>query len=153
MAQAVAEIDQILAFFGVENGSKKGKAIEQMKPLSVHQRILSGFPSEVLSLASKAFGLDVNDLAKLLGVSTKTIQRKLSSGTALTKGESNQFYRGIHIFIFAAEVFRDIETARQWMSEPQPALGGYIPMDLLETVAGAEEVYNLLGRIKYAVIS
>jgi len=150
MTQTITEIDQILTVFGLE---EKERHLEQLKPISTHEKILSGFPSEVLDLAGKAFGLDISDLAKILGVSTKTVQRKLSTNKPLSNTESDRFYRGIHIFIFAAEVFRDAETAKQWMGERQPALGGHVPIDLLETAAGAQEVHNLLGRIKYGVIS
>jgi putative toxin-antitoxin system antitoxin component (TIGR02293 family) len=153
MAHATAAIDRILTVFGLESTSNKGRPLELLKPLAVHERILSGFPSEVLDLAGKAFGLALNDLAKIIGVSTKTIQRKLSARKPLSNAESDRFYRGMHIFIFAAEVFRDAGVAKQWMTEHQPALGGFIPMDLLETEAGAEEVYHLLGRIRHGVIS
>lgn len=153
MTQAIREINRILTVFGAVKPTSATNPLEQIKSISIHERILSGFPSEVLALASKAFGLELNDLAKIVGVSIKTIQRKLSGGKSLSNAESDRFYRGIHIFIFAAEIFRDTDTAKQWMSERQPALGGYLPIDLLETEAGAKEVYSLLGRIKYGVIS
>ncbi len=151
MTKALAEIDRMLTIFGIAKSAKR--PLKELEFLSIHKQILSGFPIEVLNLASKAFKLTVVDLAKIIGVSTKTIRRKISIDQQLSSMESDRLYRGIHIFIFAAEVFRDVDTAKQWMSERQPALGGYIPIDLLETEVGTEEVYNLLGRIKYGVVS
>jgi uncharacterized protein (DUF2384 family) len=37
------------------------------------------------------------------------------------------------------------------LRRPQPGLGGKIPLDLLVTQAGADEVETLLRRIEYSV--
>jgi uncharacterized protein (DUF2384 family) len=38
-----------------------------------------------------------------------------------------------------------------WLRRAQPALGGRVPLDLLITQAGAEQVETLLRRIDYGV--
>ncbi len=38
-----------------------------------------------------------------------------------------------------------------WLRRPQPGLGGNVPLDLLVTQAGADEVETLLRRIDFGV--
>ena len=151
MTQAKA-IQKMLMLFGAKSGSAR-KPLKESESISIHKRILAGLPVEVFNLAKKAFKLTDTDLAMIIGVSDKTMQRRLSSNKPLSYIESDRFYRGIHIFLFALEVFRNVDTAKDWMGARQPALGGYIPIDFLKTEVGAKEVYDLLGRIEYGVYS
>jgi putative toxin-antitoxin system antitoxin component (TIGR02293 family) len=95
----------------------------------------------------------MDETAKMIGVSTKTLQRKIEKNTPLTQVEGDRLYRVVEIFTFALDVFRDFRAVRDWIESPQPVLGGSLPRDLMRSAAGAEEVMNLLGRIKYGVIS
>jgi putative toxin-antitoxin system antitoxin component (TIGR02293 family) len=51
----------------------------------------------------------------------------------------------------ALEVLERDSSAMGWLRRPQPALGGRVPLDLLVTQAGAEEVETLLRRIDHGV--
>ncbi len=53
----------------------------------------------------------------------------------------------------ATGVFENKEAALEWLRRPQFAFGGMIPIDILETEKGEEEVENLLGRIEHGVYS
>lgn len=53
----------------------------------------------------------------------------------------------------ATSALGDEEAARRWLHRPQRGLGGRIPVDMIETEAGAKEVENLLGRIEHGVYS
>ena len=43
--------------------------------------------------------------------------------------------------------------ARQWLEEPNRALGGASPLEMLDTDVGAEAVRDVLGRIEDGVFS
>ena len=45
----------------------------------------------------------------------------------------------------------DPQHAMTWLRRPQPGLGGNVPLDLLVTQAGADEVETLLRRIDFGV--
>lgn len=47
----------------------------------------------------------------------------------------------------------DRDAARDWLSEPAKALGGYSPLQHLDTEAGADEVQDLIGRLEHGVIT
>jgi putative toxin-antitoxin system antitoxin component (TIGR02293 family) len=45
------------------------------------------------------------------------------------------------------------EKFQRWLSKPVPALGNFIPNDLLDSIEGLKLVENLLHRIEYGVYS
>jgi hypothetical protein len=55
---------------------------------------------------------------------------------------------------FALEIFdNNKKDVRSWMSSPNGALNNASPISLIDTPAGLEEVYNVLGRIATGVYS
>ncbi|MEJ7769776.1 MAG: DUF892 family protein, partial [Chitinophagaceae bacterium] len=57
------------------------------------------------------------------------------------------------IHSYGHEVFNEKERYDRWLLQPNRALGGQIPSDLLKTYPGREEVMRLIGRIDYGVYS
>lgn len=53
----------------------------------------------------------------------------------------------------ALEVFSNKEKAARWMLEPNPALGGKRPLDLVNTDEGYEIVSDVLIRIESGTYS
>ena len=51
----------------------------------------------------------------------------------------------------AARVLGSEDLARQWMSEPAIALNRQVPAELVNTVAGAEQVDTFLEQLEYGV--
>jgi uncharacterized protein (DUF2384 family) len=55
---------------------------------------------------------------------------------------------------FALEIFdNNKKDVRSWMSSPNGALNNASPISIIDTPAGLEEVYNVLGRIATGVYS
>ena len=58
------------------------------------------------------------------------------------------------VFARAIELFEgDDRAARRWLSAPQRALGGAVPLTLAKTEVGAREVERLVGRLEHGVFS
>ena len=53
----------------------------------------------------------------------------------------------------ATEIFGGKEEAECWMSKPAMGLDGQRPIELLQTVQGAELVNDFLTRLEYGVYS
>lgn len=51
----------------------------------------------------------------------------------------------------ATAVFGSKERAEEWMSRPAMGLDGQRQIDLLQTLQGAEQVNNFLGRLEFDV--
>jgi putative toxin-antitoxin system antitoxin component (TIGR02293 family) len=45
----------------------------------------------------------------------------------------------------------DRDAAADWLTRPQPALGGAVPLELAKTGLGTREVEALIGRLEHGV--
>jgi putative toxin-antitoxin system antitoxin component (TIGR02293 family) len=129
-----------------------GKRIQSR--LDLADAVEAGLPRQVADRLQQRLDWSESDLAKGLGISSKTLQRMGSgAGARLTASQSDRLVRIAHIVGFAEEVFEDDGRAHRWLKEPQRGLGNRTPLALLTTEAGAREVEDLLGRIEYGVFS
>jgi putative toxin-antitoxin system antitoxin component (TIGR02293 family) len=80
----------------------------------------------------------------------KTLSHREKIGT-LTADQSDRLLRVARIFAIAEECFGDRRKVHEWLRRPTSALGGEIPLELLDTEEGAREVENLLGRISHGI--
>ncbi len=154
----------IISAATVLGGEKElGQAIR--RTIDFDALIKKGIPFGVISHIKKEFNLADDVIARIVGISPRTVarRRKKENGLAGTKKtpnidrlssvESDRIYRFARIVALAEEVFEGKEEALEWMRSPQHGLGGAIPFDMLQTDAGTREVEELLTRIDYGVIS
>jgi putative toxin-antitoxin system antitoxin component (TIGR02293 family) len=76
-----------------------------------------------------------------------------SSPERLTPEQSDVVIRTACILAKAMDILGDKEKAAHWIKTPNRALGGEIPITLLDTSAGAHEVEAVLDRIEFGVYS
>jgi putative toxin-antitoxin system antitoxin component (TIGR02293 family) len=81
------------------------------------------------------------------------MQRKLKIGGKFDMITSDRLYRVAYILALATEVFEDEDAARKWLHAPQYDLAKRIPLEVIQTEAGAREVENLLQRIEHGVMA
>lgn len=113
-------------------------------------RIEEGFDSESVEVLRERLGLSTEQMAELLGISARTLSRRMQAGR-LSPGESNRLYRYARLFGRAVEVLGGEETARQWLTTGQWALGGRVPLEIARYEPGAREIRQLLGRIERGI--
>lgn len=82
----------------------------------------------------------------------RTLERHQASNKQFSLVQSDRILHA-RIAAHAQEVFEDAETARNWLKRPNKALGGEIPLNLLDTEAGVKQVDEVLGRIEYGIYS
>jgi putative toxin-antitoxin system antitoxin component (TIGR02293 family) len=116
-----------------------------------HHRILEGLEFDAVEKIKAHASLTDVEIARLLGIGEATLRRARASGATLDRATSDRLYRLSKIIAIAEEVLEGAETAMTWLRRPQPALVGQVPLDLLVTQAGADEVEVLLRRIDYGV--
>ena len=51
----------------------------------------------------------------------------------------------------AEEVFKDLEKAMLWMSSPSYALGGQVPLQVIQSEEGIDVIFDELGRIEHGI--
>jgi putative toxin-antitoxin system antitoxin component (TIGR02293 family) len=71
----------------------------------------------------------------------------------LSPEESDRTMRLARVMAHAEETFGDTERAGHWLQTKNLALGGEVPLDLLDTDAGSKEVEAILYRIDYGMFS
>ena len=114
--------------------------------------IRKGIPYAKVRLVKAALNLTDNEFADYLGISLRTLQRKRDSHKALSIPESDRLYRMAKIYALAVIVLEDEEMARKWLHRPQRGLGGRVPIQVIQTEAGAQEVEDLLEKIEFGVL-
>lgn len=133
----------------LEKKAVTGKAIH---PTELIHRIQKGLRFSELKTLQDTLDLPFEKLATKLCISRSTLQRRKAAGR-LSPEESDKVIRYSRLVRQTADFFGDIEKARAWLKHPQYGLGGAVPLDYARTEAGAREVEDLLGRMKYGVYS
>ncbi|HUH94588.1 MAG TPA: MbcA/ParS/Xre antitoxin family protein [Casimicrobiaceae bacterium] len=111
-------------------------------PLEMHQRVLEGLGGESLLVSASMFLDTLQETEHFFHLSFKTLKSKL--GRTLDTAESELALRAARAMTAAAEVLGSFETARRYMRTRNFALGGAMPMELLQTAEGERLVLNEL---------
>jgi len=100
-----------------------------------------------------ALGLTINDAAEVLGVSSRTINRKELGKTTLSPTEGDRAYRLARVADKAIELIGDAERAKSWLHESSTYLGGNTPIQMLATEVGTDLVLESLHAIAYGGVA
>ena len=122
----------------------------------VHTAILKGvaFGSLLFFLEHNIGTVDEEDVAKVLGVSTRTLRRQAQTpDKAMPTDLASKTWQLAETLAKASEVFGGKEAAQRWLSAPAVALNGSRPIDLLQTLQGAGVVSDYLDRLEHGVYS
>lgn len=122
----------------------------------VHTAILKGvaFGSLLFFLQHNIGPVDEEDVAKVLGVSTRTLRRQAETpDKAMPTDLASKTWQLAETLAKATEVFGGKEAAQRWLSAPAAGLNGSRPIDLLQTLQGAGVVSDYLDRLEHGVYS
>ena len=132
-------------------GGKKELGISVSRRIDFDSIIKRGIPWRVITHVKKAFNLSDEIIARVIGISPRTVarRRKIHKTRAqrLSPIESDRLYRFARIIALAEDVFENKEDALEWLKIPKYGLGGRVPFEILQTYAGVREVEDLLIRI------
>lgn len=133
-------------------GGRKALAQAVSEPGDIQDAIRKGLPYATFEILLGVLGIRALELARLLGVATRTLARRKSGGE-LSPVESDRLYRIAHIVLKASEVLGTLEKARAWLHRKNRALGGSTPISCLDTGVGERQVEEILGRIDHGIYS
>ncbi len=134
-------------------GGKKFWRRQLSSRADIHSAIVSGVAyGSVLFLVNQMKGLEEGDVAKVLGISTRTLRRQSQTPEKRMPAElASKAWLFAETLAKATEVFGAKEEAERWLSKPAMGLDGQRPIDLLQAVQGAELVNDFLTRLEYGV--
>ena len=113
----------------------------------------AGLPVAILGAIAHTLAIHRVSVAKLLGISERTLSRRLTINARLTAEESDRMVRLARVLALAKETLGGMDHAGRWLQTPNRALQGERPFDRLDTDAGVRSVEQVLGRIAYGVYS
>ena len=113
----------------------------------------AGLSVDSLDTLAQELSLQRLAVARLLGISERTLTRRATSNGRLTAAESDRVVRLARVLALAKETLGDMERASRWLQTPNRALEGDKPIDLLDTDTGVRSVEQVLGRIEYGLYS
>jgi putative toxin-antitoxin system antitoxin component (TIGR02293 family) len=133
--------------------------VAEATPMQVYEAELRGVDGHLLKDLAKRMDIPAVRLFQIIGIPKATAERKAAAEEPIT-GAAGQaalgltrllaLARGIVADSTAAEA-KDFDAARwlgRWLEQPQPALGGRKPADLIAMPTGLEMVARLLGAIE-----
>ncbi len=118
----------------------------------VREALREGFPFAAFATLLRVLEIRPRDLAAILGVATRTLARRKAS-RRLSSIESDRLYRVARIALMAADVLGSTADGRAWLHRENRALGGRVPLTLLDTEVGARQVEEVLLRIRHGIHS
>ncbi|MFQ5640665.1 MAG: antitoxin Xre/MbcA/ParS toxin-binding domain-containing protein [bacterium] len=111
-----------------------------------------GVTKDALSHLAKYFSCSVNQMAQLLPVTERTIQR-YTLERPFNRIVSEQILQIAEVAARGSEVFDGRDKFLAWMNHPNKALNNKTPMSLLSSKFGTDMVLDELGRIEHGVFS
>jgi putative toxin-antitoxin system antitoxin component (TIGR02293 family) len=129
-----------------------GLTILNATPLDFVKAARKGIPKKSIDTLAKKLNLPLSELAKYLHVSERTLQR-YEPDKILSPDLSDHILQITKIYSRCLEVFNDKKTAAAWLKEPCIAFGNTAPVELMDTSAGIEMVFDELTHIEYGVVS
>lgn len=115
--------------------------------------VREGLPPNAADRVAQYYGFSRKQVSELIGVSVRTLERHQKDNKPLSPVQSDRLLRYASIAARAEEVFEDEQKARNWLRRPNQALAGEMPLNLLDTEAGVQQVEDVLNRIEYGVYS
>jgi putative toxin-antitoxin system antitoxin component (TIGR02293 family) len=126
---------------------------ETFDPLDLLRAVKKGLPYRAFERFRLNTSLSFERLTDLIDIPRRTMTRRKREGRFLPN-ESDRLLRASRLFGKTLELFEcDRDAATDWLTTPQPALGGAVPLDVAKSEVGAREVERLVGRIEHGVFS
>ncbi len=138
------EISELL---GIELNS-----IHVNNPLDIINLSQKGLTKRALIHIGKLLSLGQKDLAEMVSVSLRTLQR-YDDSRKLAPLVSENMIMITEVIRLGLEVFEDKDIFTKWLNSPNKALNQKNPIDLLKFRSGSNLVQNLLGQIQYGIVA
>jgi putative toxin-antitoxin system antitoxin component (TIGR02293 family) len=123
-------------------------ALLQTTPQKRIHAIKEGLAYSVFENLAAELNVGINELARIIGVPARTLQRRKKEGV-FPSDESDRLFRLVRLVERSKEVLGD--KGLSWLTTPKKFLNGQTPLAFSDTEAGAWEVNQSLGRLEHGV--
>ena len=127
--------------------------VKVKNPVDLVRHVEKGLAFTAVEALQRQMDLATKEMAQLLDIKFRTFLRRKEAGR-LQPAESDRVLRTSRLFARAQDLFDgNQEAARAWLTTPQRALGGAIPLEIAKTEVGAREVEQIIGRLEQGVFT
>ena len=136
-------------FYGLLSGIKP---VNLSSDFNLVQLTRQGLPKRVLLLLAKQISLTIQELANIMHISERTLQRY--DDDAIVSSEYAE--KGIELarlYTRGEEVFGSSDKFKLWIRTPSVIFNNEAPLSLLDTSAGFNMVFTELGRIEHGIFA
>lgn len=127
--------------------------LDTFDSLQLLRSVEKGLPYSAFERLVANTSLPTDAALVLVNIPLRTLTRRKREGR-FHQDESDRLVRASRIFARAFSLFEgDRDAAKHWLSEPQKALGGEVPLAVARTEVGALEVERLIGRLEHGVFT
>lgn len=114
------------------------------------EAIEGGLPLEAVESVIRKGMFSAGEIYELV-LPRRTSTRRMRNGKPLTAAESDRLVRAVRLIARAEEAIGHVDKAARWLRNPNRALRGRPPVDLLTSDLGARTVEQVLGRIEQGI--
>ncbi|NQX54470.1 DUF2384 domain-containing protein [Pedobacter panaciterrae] len=114
--------------------------------------VRTGISKDSLVSFKQAIDIDYDHLSFVLGTTKTTLHKKQGEET-FGPSISEKVIALMDVYRFGYQVFGDHEKFNKWVQTTNRALGNRIPLDVMDTIFGIDEVKSIIGRIQHGVYS
>ena len=111
-----------------------------------------GFPKRVLLTLANKISLSIQELAYVLHISERTLQR-YSDDEIIKTEYAEKAVELARLYTRGEEVFGNMDKFKLWIKYPSLVFNGEAPISLLDTSAGFDMVFKELGRIEHGIFA
>ena len=111
-----------------------------------------GISAKQLDTLRQSTGLEVHHLARILQVTTRTLQNK-KGHDRFSISVSEKALELSQLYLKGYQIVGSNERFKTWMRSPVAALNNQTPLSYLDTQFGFDLVGQILGRIAHGVLS
>jgi putative toxin-antitoxin system antitoxin component (TIGR02293 family) len=127
-----------------------GSKVDDVEALQM--KIRQGLPYASYVHLAHLLDASLEEVGQILNLPPRTrVRRKQSK--LLEPSESDRLVRLARAMATAGSALGDLNKAVQWLRRPNRALGGKVPLQLLDNEIGEQLVQEVLGRLEYGVLS
>ena len=128
------------------------KSVTYTNDFDVINLARKGFPKQVLLSLAKKISLSIQELANIIHISERTLQRY--DDDAIIKTEyAEKAVELARLYARGEEVFGSIDKFKLWIKAPSLIFNGEAPVTILDTSAGFDMVFRELGRIEHGIFA
>jgi len=95
----------------------------------------------------------IADVQRIAGLAPSTAARLRARKGRLQADVSDRLFRIAAIYALAKNTLESDDRAARWLSQPNRALGGKRPVDMLDTHIGTQQVEVVLNRLEHGIYS